>query len=248
MRKIHYITESSSFEKDVTPNELAKLIEEHHSLYMKVFETHLVPKLHFWIHIPTVMEKHGLYRILSTIRGEAKHRFFKRVAASITSRKCPAYTLSLKHQLQWAGRILKQDPMQTRIIHGVKRLIDLNAVSDSSEFKNVIPINLANPHSNYPWIKYDGTLYKPGITVCIDNVDDNLPKFAKISYIIESGNDVYFVVQKMNTIKFGEHIQAFYVEESQSWQWITKQQLATHITYSPQILPSKETVISKMYY
>lgn len=239
---------SSRFEKDVTPNELKQLIKQHHSLYIRLFDTHLIPKLHFWIHMPRGMIKHGLLRVLSTIRGEGNHRFFKRIAASITSRKCPAYTLTFKHQLQWAHKILKQEPMLTRIIFGVKRPVDLNTMNESPEFEDVISTGLVNPHSLYSWIKYDGTLYKQGMIVCIDKIDYTLPAFGKIKYIIESESVVYFVLKKMNTIKLNEHIQAFHVEESQSWQWTTKQQLATHLTYSPQILPSMETVISKMYY
>ncbi|KAF7987978.1 hypothetical protein HCN44_004794 [Aphidius gifuensis] len=154
-RKINCIIMSSSFNKETRPKELTKLIKDHHSyhhLYLQLFNTHLVPKLHFWLHIPRNMIKHGSIRGLSTIRGEAKHRFFKQVARSITSRKCPAYTLSVKHRLQWAHRILIQEPMLTSIVVGVKNTIYLDTIDDWSEFRDCTPINLKNPHSVYSWV------------------------------------------------------------------------------------------------
>ncbi|KAF7992516.1 hypothetical protein HCN44_004860 [Aphidius gifuensis] len=82
---------SSSFERDAAAV-LEQLIKKHHVLYGKIFHCYLVCKLHFWVHYPEAMKQHGPLRYMSTIRGEAKHRFFTKIAASVSLRRNPSYT------------------------------------------------------------------------------------------------------------------------------------------------------------
>ncbi|KAF7987973.1 hypothetical protein HCN44_004789 [Aphidius gifuensis] len=86
----------------------------------------IIPEQHFETHYPRAMEQHGPLREVTTIRGEAKHRFFAKVSSSTTSRRNPALTLSLKHQLYWASRVLEQRPMLKRVDFGVKKKINLD--------------------------------------------------------------------------------------------------------------------------
>lgn len=83
-------------------------ITEHHELYLKLFFTNLKPKYHHLLHYPLIMSKVGPVFHLWSMRYESKHRESKLTAHSITSRKNICYTLSVKHQLKLAYRLLSK--------------------------------------------------------------------------------------------------------------------------------------------
>ncbi|KAJ8333469.1 hypothetical protein SKAU_G00414770 [Synaphobranchus kaupii] len=60
---------------------LAHLIEEHHTLFLKLYpEQHLNPKHHFMVHYPGAIRALGPIVHFWAMRFEAKHGFFKRVS------------------------------------------------------------------------------------------------------------------------------------------------------------------------
>lgn len=81
---------------------LQSLIDEHHELFLTLFQTHLKPKHHHMIHYPYILKNCGLLVSLWSMRFEAKHKEFKDIAHSISYRKNIPYTLSLKTQLKIA--------------------------------------------------------------------------------------------------------------------------------------------------
>lgn len=66
--------------QESTPKLLKSLIEEHHSLYLKVFNSQtLKPKHHIITHYPEIMTRVGPLNNISSMRFEAKHRNFKKM-------------------------------------------------------------------------------------------------------------------------------------------------------------------------
>lgn len=84
---------------------LKKLTSEHHKLYINLFDDVLKPK-HLLLHYLRVMQQIGPFKYMSSIRFEAKHKELKQIANAITSRKNPAYSLVMKHQLQFNCRFI----------------------------------------------------------------------------------------------------------------------------------------------
>lgn len=83
---------------------LKYLIQEHHAMYMKFFNTQLFttnfePKHHFLVHYPRLIKSVGPLSHLSSIRFEVFHKIGKTIA-NVTSRKNIVYTLAIKHQLK----------------------------------------------------------------------------------------------------------------------------------------------------
>lgn len=208
----------------------------------------IIPKHHFLTHYVRAARKLGPLCDVSAKRGEGKHRFFTVVARSMTSRVNAAYTLALKHQLHWTHKILTKEALVNRVTYGVSREKHLRSLKNYTKFNNTVPIHSVDPIVNViSWIKYDATLYKPGTVICTDKSGE-VPVFGNIHYIIESIKVVYFIINTLVTIHMREHIQAYLVEESESWKFITEDDLPTHVTTNYQILPSGEFAIPQVYY
>jgi len=94
---------------------LRKLISEHHKLYINLFDDTLKPKHHLLLHYPRIMQQRGPLKQMSSIRFEAKHKELKQTANAITSRKNPAYTLAVKHQLQLNYRFILNRGFENRL-------------------------------------------------------------------------------------------------------------------------------------
>lgn len=106
---------------------LRELITEHHSLYLKLSESHLKPKYHFLIHYAEVILKIGPPVLLSCMRYEGKHADFKNIAQNVNCRKNVPYSLALKHQLSVCSRFLSNQ--------GFVDSIELGALDNVDEKK-----------------------------------------------------------------------------------------------------------------
>ena len=90
------------FSPKITPgmiNQLALLIEEHHTLFLKEFETHLIPKDHLLVHYPFILEIMGPVVYLWGMRFEGKHKYFSDLIKKFVNFKNLPMTLANQHQL-----------------------------------------------------------------------------------------------------------------------------------------------------
>lgn len=87
-------------------NLLVVLVADRHKMFIKLFQRNIKPKQHNMTHYGFAIKQSGPLNALSTIRYEAKHKFFKDAANSTSSRKNITYTLAVKHAFNFANRIL----------------------------------------------------------------------------------------------------------------------------------------------
>jgi len=198
---------------------LKTLITEHHELYLKLFPTNLKPKYHHLLHYPLVMSKVGLVSYLWSMRYESKHRESKLTAHSITSRKNICYTLSVKHQLRLAYRLLSKSNTLSLSLSpsNVGKVIDISRNKIEKIENNIFnqTINL-NYMSFVSWVQVKGTRYitKQIMIVMIDVKD--MPIFVIIKYIFfKLQCEIPFLIgQRISTIWFNEHLQAYEIKNS----------------------------------
>jgi len=161
---------------------LETLITEHHQLYLKLFHTNLKPKHHHLLHYPYIMKRVGPLSHLWSMRYESKHRESKLTANSISSRKNICYTLSAKHQLRLAYRLLSKSNNLFSTLE-IGKIIEI-----SSSTLNYIQTNINNPNIDLSsakfvsWVNIKGTRYTTKNMNVIINIED-MPKFIKIIYI-----------------------------------------------------------------
>lgn len=67
-------------------DKLQYLIEEHHKLFLELYDQDLKPKFHFMLHYPEIIKKTGPPVHLWSMRYEAKHKERKAMANVVSSR------------------------------------------------------------------------------------------------------------------------------------------------------------------
>lgn len=105
LRKIVNISTLDSINNDIVES-FDVLISKYLELYLKVFKCSLKVKHHYLTHYGRIMREFGPLKNFSTMRFEGKHKQLKDYSKVITSRKCPVYSLSLKHQMQLCHRFV----------------------------------------------------------------------------------------------------------------------------------------------
>jgi len=197
---------------------LTTLITEHHQLYLKLFNTNLKPKHHHLLHYPYIMRKVGPISHLWSMRFESKHRESKLTAHSITSRKNICYTLSIKHQLKLAYRLLSKSSILSLSLDIGKKIDLSETIIETIQLEISDPVINFNVVSFVSWVEVKGTRYstKHNMAIIVD-VED-MPKFITIKYIFfKPQSEIPFLIgQLLNTQNFNEHLQAYEVKTNNS--------------------------------
>jgi len=134
-------------------------------------------------------------------------------AVSITSRKYICYTLTLKHQLKLAYRIISLNILSSEIRYG-------NVINISNDIVNDIKRNLMNsPNIDLTsakfvsWVEVKNIQYSlKNMTLIIDTYDMPLFVLIKFIYFLPDNNYPFLICNKFTTITFDEHVQAYEVK------------------------------------
>lgn len=185
---------------------LRSLIAKHHSLYQDLLKEHLVCKLHFLTHYPSLILKVGPIYAVSCLRFQAKHKWFKQIAYTCRSRKNICYTLAIRNQLQLAFRLQSKKGFH-------------DEVPDYNAFKEFLNGDVL---SNYEYIvskvEINGTHYMPDMILRIRE-ENGLMQFGRIQYILcNDENNVMFIILHLKTNYFIKHMLSLYkMERSAVW-------------------------------
>lgn len=114
------------------------------------------------------MQQIGPLKQMSSIRFEAKHKELKQTANAITSRKNPAYSLALKHQLQLNCRFISNKGFEKRLEWGITLHENLMHIDLLNNFKCKLQFISFDSYKCVSWAKVNGTFYKPNMVIVID--------------------------------------------------------------------------------
>lgn len=81
---------------------LRDVIATMNEMYVQLFNMTLKPKHHFATHYPSLIEKFGPLRFMSSMRFEANHKFIKNYTKNTMSRKNISYSIGRKLQYNFA--------------------------------------------------------------------------------------------------------------------------------------------------
>lgn len=218
LREIISIILASSF-NIATLQLLETLISEHHSLYLELFSETLKPKHHLLLHYARMMKRFGPLKYFSCIRYEAKHKQLKDNSKVITSRKKPAFTLALKHQLNMSYRFLLKKGFSNRLYCGPVLDKNLSSLRDYSHLKNILPPHIVNESISTSWVKVNGITYHINAIIIVDSNDLT---FGQIKYIIiHESQNICFLYHRLITLGMHRHYYAFEVTETNTWGFIS---------------------------
>lgn len=151
---------------------------------------------------------------MSTIRFEAKHKFFKDMTKNF---KNLTKSMAKAHQLAIGSY------WNTLELHRFERGPTKPFIDEEYDVSEYLTTVNALHHDVFQtsWVKVDGCEYKEGLLVCTA-VEDELPVFCKIVKILFVDNDILFLVQEMMTDCFSEHFHAFKVLNSEERYFVLK--------------------------
>jgi len=99
------------------------------------------------------MQQIGSLKQISSIRFEAKHKELKQTANAVTSRKNPAYTLAMKHQLQLNYRFISNRGFENRLEWGIILHENLTKIDCYNNFQNILPFVFFDNYKCESWVK-----------------------------------------------------------------------------------------------
>lgn len=184
---------------------LEQLISQHNSLYIELFQSHLLPKFHLILHYPNVIKNIGPLSKLSSFRFEAFHKVAKTNAHIVSSRVNIPYTLSIKHQLVLSYRLLLNKGFSNRVTIGgfICRYEDLRI---SVVSKHYIPAGT----NAVKWVKKNGVIFKPQLYIKINQNISSDHQFGCIKYILYSSDEeIFFIYQKQGCYGFDQHFAGY---------------------------------------
>lgn len=193
---IHIITSPT-----VTSSHLAQLkilIEEHHTMYLKLFGP-LKAKFHFMLHYVRLILQNGPLIKTSSMRSESKHRIIKAILNPVASNRNILLTAGIKLQLS--------------LIHYMYSQYQHLYMTYGSEVPND-SVNIYFPKSNSRKtvnnVKINDVTYESG-TIIVANILEKGPLFEKIKKIFIVDNSIFFEFVPLRVIGFNMHVFAFSV-------------------------------------
>ncbi|XP_066599984.1 uncharacterized protein [Prorops nasuta] len=237
LREIICIIYSSTISNE-TCKLLSNLVSEHHELYLQLFHKNLKPKHHFLVHYPFIIRKYGPIKYLSSLRFEAKHRHLKNICSNITSRINAPRSNAIKHQMQQNYHFLQFEGFSNFCDYGSALGKELRHDENYIKYKHKLPNNINVNYHLVDWITVYGTKYQKDMVVTIDN-DRVFLIFAKIKHILlTEDKEIIFVVLKISTVSFIDHIHAYEVVQGNSWEVINRNNLIHYSPYNSHVTPS----------
>ncbi|XP_023198103.1 uncharacterized protein LOC111610076 [Xiphophorus maculatus] len=184
-------------------------ISEHRTQFQEVFPNcDLKPKHHFLEHYPHLIRQFGPLVALWSMRFEAKHSFFKRVARNIKCFKNVLCSLAERHQYQMAHHLhLSGFPKPLLEVTNVSTVttdvLDKGIVNAlKQKFSNLATVCMTKSAT------FNGLKYRCGM-ILIHGSLGGLPEFIEIIQMVILANQLFFLVRKL---------EGWYVEHYRSYE------------------------------
>ncbi|XP_033212175.1 uncharacterized protein LOC117169776 [Belonocnema kinseyi] len=192
------------------------LVNQHHNLYLKLFNDTLKPKFHNMQHYSQIMRMSGPLSHLSLLRYESKHRELKNITSSTTSRKNPCHTIAVKEQLRLCYRLIGKRGLSPEFELEDGDSLDSETLRiQLTESVKCIPENFSGTCLDVSWVQINGTKYKVGSILVIDVDPEGFIEFGKILNIFANEEErVLFACEKIIVKSFIEELHAYEVINS----------------------------------
>ena len=190
------------------------LCKQFHLMMIERLPDHVTPKVHFITEYPHSIEHHGLPIFNSCIRFEAKHLYFKQLAARAFNFRNPLLTLSKRYQLRFC-MLNKSDslPYSSTITVRSSKSIEWSKLSISVRrlLKNHMDQidSILESYSIY----YHHINIRPGSVVVHHLAHaEEIPVFCQIHHLLNIKDKWIVIVEMLNTVLFNERLCSYEIE------------------------------------
>lgn len=187
-------------------------IDDHLQLFKELFpDKTLIPKQHFLIHYPSHILNFGPLRLCWTLRFEAKHYYFKKLAAIGKNFKNITHTLANRHQLRQAyngsnsGKYLQHYKSLGTVTPINLRSIQPEAAQVVVKNKKIVNLYSVS-HFTMNSIKYVSGLF------IVRKLSEEEPIFSKILHILTNSDKVFFLLEDYESY-YNDHLGAYNIKK-----------------------------------
>lgn len=212
---------------------LTYLIERYYCKFLELYDgKHLLPRQHYLLHYPRLMERLGpLYQFI-TFRFEAKHQWFKELFKKFKCYKNPGLTSANQHEFRQAylfsGSLLKpneQGPLKPKSRFDV-------------EYSDILPADV-NVINTVPWITISGSTYKSNQCFVLLNCENDIPKFGFVIDIIYVQDKPSFICRTVHTVGKDIHFCSYEIVIGESLVLVDCDELYVWITFFSRTIGNK---------
>lgn len=189
---------------------LQEQIVYHHTLYKKIFATHLKPKYHILLHYPDIIRKIGPPRYTWSFRFEAFHQVFKKYCRNITSRRNICLTLCTKARLIFMNDIKSLNNFKDALCYknAVRlRLINLPYFSHLAITNELLTANFEASCT----ITSKGVEYKVGQFLTKSSMNMKSVMLFEIKDLLVHKNELFVTCQQWSVESYSQHLASFKV-------------------------------------
>jgi hypothetical protein len=220
LRKIMTIVLFKSVHKKLHV-QLKNVIQEHHEVYLALFEKLAQAKLHLIVHYDEIMKIIGPLIAAWSMRYENKHQTFDQIANLTRCRKNLVHTLAIKHQLKMADLFLNKDCKLEKFEPG-------GAVVEIEAFE-LFELYNVNIRSKYVSIMnsafYNGNELKKDFVIQYDHEIDDLPIFGLIKCIFVHDDSYFVCIENLTNAGFNSHYYSYRVFATSCFQVLNLNQI-----------------------
>lgn len=189
--------------------QLREMIKDHMVWFQKIFPgANFIPKYHFLIHYPRIVEFMGPLYWQWCMKYEMKHNFFKRSAHIVCNFVNLPFTMAMRHQFYQAFVSLScrnQKDVFEVISGDTVQVSRLEAATDIASFFGV---RLDSTTFTSSKVSYCGTEYSIGDIVVLEIINF-VPQFGLIMHCVFMNSKWFLVVQSFTTSHFDKHYHCY---------------------------------------
>jgi len=196
---------------------LGDLVGHFHSVYQTEFpQVNLKPKGHYTLHYKESVLKYGPLKNLWTMRFEAKHSFFIDIVRRTKNRKNLCKTMAQRHQYMQAMHLQSSDYLGAGKFEVIgQKFVDTASLTEEKNY--VEPLAGGAPQVlTGKKLSMHGTLYDDECVVVREFSQDDI-QFAHVRSCFVIGGIAYLFCEKLETISFKRHYQAYLMEPSRDY-------------------------------
>ncbi|XP_049341205.1 uncharacterized protein LOC111192620 isoform X1 [Astyanax mexicanus] len=197
---------------------LTALITDFLTSFQRSFPDDFIPKIHYLVHYPRLIENFGPLRAHWCLRYEAKHLYFKRLSSVVNNYQNIAKTLAKRYQMRqcWESQ---SSTTNSEVVPDNVTKIPLRALpAPLMEIVASDSANLAESVWKAKQLEHDRVQYKVGDFYILDLLHaEEIPVFLKLIYIIKFHEEWKLCGRIYQSSHYSEHLHAYGVKSTTHW-------------------------------
>lgn len=197
---------------------LYEIINEFCNRLKEVPNFKFIPKLHYLVHYPRLIQKYGPLIRLWCMRFEAKHQYFKKIANSSRNFRNISWTLAKRHQMLQCYERCGEKGFESDNFEKYNKL-KYSSLPSSLKLFVMEYFSLFDPKvTNFASVlTVKSVTYKSNYIFPIRLTEEDIPVFMKIHYIIQMSDKWHLLGRLLKCKAFDKHFYCYNVEEVKSW-------------------------------